>query len=133
MAEGTTEGATEGTREQAGAQAGRKAANPVRRLYATVLACEAIVIALAIPVAVAVLDVSGATAGAVCGGLAVLCLLMAGLLRFRWSFAAGSVLQVAIIATGFMVPAMFFLGVLFGALWLTAFWMGRKVERLPAR
>ncbi|HEU5028472.1 MAG TPA: DUF4233 domain-containing protein [Spirillospora sp.] len=129
MAEGTTEGATEGTREAAG----KKAANPVRRLYATVLACEAIVIALAIPVAVAVLDVSGATAGAVCGGLAVLCLLMAGLLRFRWSFAAGSVLQVAIIATGFMVPAMFFLGVLFGALWLTAFWMGRKVERLPAR
>lgn len=129
MTEGTPEGAAEGTPEPAG----RRAGSPVRRLYATVLACEAIVIALAIPVAISVLDVSGTTAGAVCGGLAVLCLLMAGLLRFPWSFAAGSALQVAIIATGFMVPAMFFLGALFGALWLTAFWMGRKVERLPAR
>ncbi|MGI5327169.1 DUF4233 domain-containing protein [Actinomadura nitritigenes] len=129
MTEGTAQGATEGTPEPAG----RTSGSPVRRLYATVLACEAIVIALAIPVAISVLDVSGTTAGAVCGGLAVLCLLMAGLLRFPWSFAAGSALQVAIIATGFMVPAMFFLGALFGALWLTAFWMGRKVERLPAR
>ncbi|MDL4819259.1 DUF4233 domain-containing protein [Actinomadura opuntiae] len=119
--------------EDAPQPAGRRAPDPVRRLYATVLTCEAIVIALAIPVAISVLDVSGATAGLVCGGLAVLCLLMAGLLRFPWAFAAGTVLQVAIIATGFMVPAMFFLGVLFGALWGTAFWMGRKVERLAAR
>ncbi|QKG21319.1 DUF4233 domain-containing protein [Actinomadura verrucosospora] len=123
---------TEGTTQDA-AGGGRKAADPVRRLYATVLSCEAIVIALAIPVAISVLDVPGSTAGGVCGGLAVACLLMAGLLRFRWSFAAGSVLQVAIIATGFMVPAMFFLGAVFGALWLTAFWMGRKVRGLAAR
>ncbi|TDB89097.1 DUF4233 domain-containing protein [Actinomadura sp. KC216] len=109
------------------------AANPARRLFATVLGCEAIVIALAIPVAVTTLDVDGATAGAVCGGLAVACLLMAGLLRFPWAFAAGSVLQVAIIATGFMVPAMFFLGVVFGALWATAFWLGRKAERARPR
>ncbi|MFI0374162.1 DUF4233 domain-containing protein [Actinomadura sp. 1N219] len=109
------------------------AANPVRRLFATVLACEAIVIALAIPVAVAVLDVDGATAGAVCGGLAVACVLMAGLLRFPWAVAAGSVLQLLIIATGFMVPAMFFLGAVFGALWATAIWMGRKAERARPR
>ncbi|TMQ91484.1 DUF4233 domain-containing protein [Actinomadura soli] len=109
------------------------AANPVRRLLATVLGCEAIVIALAIPVAVAVLDVDGATAGAVCGGLAVACLLMAGLLRFPWAVAAGGVLQVLIIATGFMVPAMFFLGVVFGALWATAIWMGRKAKSAAPR
>ena len=39
------------------------AGSPARRLLAAVLGCEAIVIALAIPVAVAVLDVPGATAG----------------------------------------------------------------------
>jgi hypothetical protein len=104
-----------------------------RRLFATILACEAIVIGLAIPVAVAVLGVDGATAGLVCGGLAVSCLVVAGLLRFPWAVPAGTGLQVLIIATGFMVPTMFFLGVLFAALWGTAIWMGRKAERTGAR
>ncbi|MEU5884485.1 DUF4233 domain-containing protein [Spirillospora sp. NPDC047279] len=99
----------------------------------TVLTCEAIVIALAIPVAVSVLDVSGEVAGLVCGGLAVACLLLAGLLRFPWAVPVGGALQVLIIATGFMVPTMFFLGALFGALWVTAIWLGRKAESAQAR
>ncbi|GAA4384292.1 hypothetical protein GCM10023088_52440 [Actinomadura verrucosospora] len=111
----------------------RTAPNPARRLFATVLACEAIVIALAIPVAVTVLDVDGATAGGVCGGLAVACVALAGLLRFPWAVPVGTVLQVLIFATGFMVPAMFFLGVVFGALWGTAIWLGRKVGSAPPR
>ncbi|MGK5558465.1 DUF4233 domain-containing protein [Actinomadura kijaniata] len=112
---------------------GGAGANPARRLLATVLTCEAVVIALAIPVAVAVQKVDGALAGAVCGGLAVACLLAAGLLRFPWGVTVGTVLQVAIFATGLMVPTMFFLGVLFGALWGTAIWMGRKAENAQAR
>lgn len=105
----------------------------MRRLLAAVLTCEAIVIALAIPVAVSVLKVDGATAGLVCGGLAVACLVLAGLLRFPWAITVGHVLQVLMIAAGFMVPTMFFLGFLFGALWVTAIWMGRKVEGAQAR
>ncbi|KAB2339199.1 DUF4233 domain-containing protein [Actinomadura rudentiformis] len=107
--------------------------NAARRLLATVLTCEAIVIALAIPVAISVLDVNGAVAGLVCGGLAVACLLLAGTLRFPWAVAAGSGLQVLIIATGFMVPTMFFLGALFGLLWGTSIWLGRKAESAQAR
>ncbi len=107
--------------------------NPARRLLATVLACEAIVIALAIPVAVTVLEVDGGTAGLVCGGLAVVCVLMAGLLRFPWAVPAGTVLQVLIIATGFMVPTMFFLGAVFGALWATGIWMGHKAGSSATR
>ncbi|MBO2445513.1 DUF4233 domain-containing protein [Actinomadura barringtoniae] len=102
-------------------------------MLATVLTCEAIVIALAIPVAISVQHVSGALAGTVCGGLAVLCLLLAGLLRFPWAVAVGSAFQVLIIATGFMVKTMFFLGVLFGLLWVTAIWLGRKAENAEAR
>ena len=105
----------------------------MRRVLATILTCEAIVIALAIPVAVAVLGVDGAVAGAVCGGLAGLCVVLAGLLRFGWAVPAGGVLQVLIVATGFMVPTMFFLGALFGALWVTAIWLGRKAENAGAR
>lgn len=105
----------------------------MRRLLATVLTCEAIVIALAIPVAISVLDVDGRTAGLVCGGLAVAAVLVAGMLRYRWAIGAGSVLQVLMVAAGFMVPTMFFLGVLFGALWVTGIWLGRKVESVQAR
>jgi uncharacterized protein DUF4233 len=103
------------------------------RLLATVLICEAIVIALAIPVAVAVQQVDGGTAGVVCGGLAAACVVMAGLVRFRWGVVAGSVLQLLLIAAGFMVPTMFFLGVVFGALWVTAIWLARRVEGAQAR
>ena len=38
----------------------------------------------------------------------------------RWAFVAGSVLQVALVAAGFVVPAMFFLGVVFAGLWFFA-------------
>jgi hypothetical protein len=107
--------------------------NAARRLFATILACEAVVIGLAIPVAITVGDVDAGTAGLVCGGLAVVCLVMAGLLRFPWAVAAGTVLQLLIIATGFMVPTMFFLGALFAALWGTAIWMGRRTEQAGAR
>ncbi|WP_344596003.1 DUF4233 domain-containing protein [Actinomadura vinacea] len=105
----------------------------MRRLLSTVLACEAIVIGLAVPVAIAVLKVDALIAGLVCGGLAVICLVMAGMLRFSWAVPAGTALQVLVIATGFMVPTMFFLGALFGVLWGTAIWMGRKAEGAGAR
>ncbi|WP_030170853.1 DUF4233 domain-containing protein [Spirillospora albida] len=113
--------------------AAERAANPAVRLLSAVLGCEAIVIALAIPVAITVMKVDAAVAGGVCGGLAVACLLMAGLLRFSWAVPAGTVLQVLVIAVGFMVPSMFFLGVVFGALWGTAIWLGRKAARAQER
>ncbi|WP_119727754.1 DUF4233 domain-containing protein [Thermomonospora amylolytica] len=112
---------------------GRPAPPKPSSLLAAVLTSEAVVIGLAIPVAVAVQGVDGRTAGLVCGGLAVACLLLAGLVRRRWAVAAGSVLQAALIAAGFMVSTMFFLGVLFGALWVTALWLGRKVQGADAR
>ncbi|TNY34573.1 DUF4233 domain-containing protein [Thermomonospora catenispora] len=102
-------------------------------LLAAVLTCEAVVIGLAIPVAVAVQGVDGRTAGLLCGGLAAACLLLAGLVRRRWAVAVGSALQIALIASGFMVSTMFFLGVLFGALWLTSLWLGRKVQENGTR
>ena len=37
-------------------------------------------------------------------------------------------LQVAVIATGVVVPVMYGLGVIFGALWLTAIWLGRRYQ-----
>jgi hypothetical protein len=93
-----------------------------------VLACEAIVIALAIPVAIAVVHADAKAAGIVGGVAAVWCILLTGLLRYRWAYVAGSVLQVLVILSGFVVSTMFFLGAIFTALWVTAIWLGRTVE-----
>lgn len=105
----------------------------MRRLCAVVLTMQALVTMLAIPVAISVAHADAAAAGAVGGGLAVTGLVIAGLLRYRWAYVAGTILQFLVIATGFVVTAMFFLGVIFGALWGTAIWLGRRVEGAQAR
>ena len=58
---------------------------------------------------------------------------MAGLLRFPWAYWLGWAIQVAAIALGFEVGAMFFLGAIFLALWATAYFLGRKIERRARR
>ncbi|GAB3674174.1 hypothetical protein GCM10027589_44120 [Actinocorallia lasiicapitis] len=105
----------------------------MRRLCAMILTCEAIILALAIPVAIAVGDTGGAVAGGVGGGLAVLALLLAGTLGRPWGVAAATGFQVLVLATGFFVPTMFILGVLFGGLWGYALWLGKNVENAQPR
>ena len=104
----------------------------MRGICAAVLVFEGMVIFFATLVALDLSDVSDSTLWWVGGGGAVLCLLLAGLLRRRWAFVAASVLQVALVAAGFVVPAMFFLGVVFAGLWFFALHLGRKVERIQA-
>lgn len=104
----------------------------VRRLSAAVLVLEAIVIALAIPVAIKVSGSDAATAGIAGGGLAVLCLLVCGLLRFAWAFYLGALVQLAAIAAGVWVPLMYALGVIFAALYVWAVVMPLRHEDRPA-
>jgi len=100
----------------------------MRGLCAAMLVFEAVVIALATPVMIAVEDVQTDVALSVGLGLAFLALLTAGLLRRPWAYVLGHAIQVAIIAMGFLVPAMFLVGVMFAALWVTAYLLGRKIE-----
>jgi hypothetical protein len=100
-----------------------------RSLCATVLVVEAIVLGLTTPVMITISDVSTATALWIGLGLAVACLLVAGVLRFEWGYWVGHALQVAAIGLGFVVPLMFFLGPVLALLWGTAFLVGRKIER----
>jgi putative exporter of polyketide antibiotics len=60
--------------------------------------------------------------------LAVLCILDAGLMRQPWGITAGWVLQIATLACAFIVPAMLPVGLLFGALWLTALVQGGTMD-----
>ncbi|MCT9930991.1 DUF4233 domain-containing protein [Planotetraspora sp. A-T 1434] len=105
----------------------------MRRLCASVLGMEAIVIGLTTPVAIAINHVRPALAVTVGIGLAVLCVIVVGLLKRPSGYIAGSVIQVLAIATGFLVPAMFFLGVIFAALWITAIFVARRVEGATKR
>ena len=103
----------------------------MRRLCATVLIMEAVVIGLAIPVAITIAHARPATAGIIGGVLAGAAILLAAVVGRpgqRWALAAGSVLQVAVIATGVVVPVMYALGVIFAGLWVTAIWLARRYQ-----
>lgn len=103
--------------------------SPRRGMAAAVLSLEAITLGLTTPVMITIADVPTGTAVAVGLGLAVVCLLLAGMLRAEWAYLAGYVVQVAAIGLGFFIPVMFGLGAVFAALWTAADLLGRKIER----
>ena len=103
--------------------------SPRRGMCAGVLSLEAITLGLTTPVLITIADVRPPVALAIGLGLAVACLLTAGLLRHEWAYGLGWVIQAAALALGFVIGAMFFLGAVFAALWATAYLLGRKIER----
>jgi hypothetical protein len=102
----------------------------VKRLLVTVLSMEAVIALLAIVPAKQLGHASASTAGAVCGAIAILALVLCGYVgRGRTALYAGSVFQVLVIASGVLLSAMYVLGAIFAALWFTGIWLGRKWER----
>jgi Protein of unknown function (DUF4233) len=102
-----------------------------RQLCGTVLIMEAVVIGLAIPVAIVLEHLRHGVAGGVGGGLAICALLLAGLVGrpgMGWVLWAGTGLQALVIAAGVVVPAMYALGVIFTALWITGIWLARRLQ-----
>ena len=106
---------------------------PRRTLCAAMLTLEAIVLALSVPVMISVEDVDTGPAVALGLGLAVLCVVTAGLLRSPWAYVVGHVVQAGAIGLGFLVPIMFVVGAMFAALWATAYVVGRRIEADRAR
>jgi hypothetical protein len=102
----------------------------VKRLCATVLIMEAVVLGLTIPVAVQINHLAPHTAGLTGGVAAIAAVVLAALARrlLRVTLAGGSLLQVFVIASGAVVPAMYFLGGIFAALWTIGIWLGYRVE-----
>jgi hypothetical protein len=74
-------------------------------------------------------DVSSGTALAVGGGLAIACILATGLLRSPSGIPVGWGVQVLVLATGVVVPAMIIMGLVFGGLWIAAIRIGRMVAQ----
>jgi hypothetical protein len=102
----------------------------VRGVAASVLVVEGLVVFFATLVAVDLADLDDRTAWTVGGALAASCVVTAGLLGRPWGYVVGSVLQVAVVGAGFVVPVMFGLGLVFAGLWFLGLYLGRRVSRI---
>jgi hypothetical protein len=100
-----------------------------RAMCAAMLLLQAVVLFLTGVVSVGMTDLGAGAALGMGLGLAVLCVLAAGLLRGRVGFALGWLVQLLSIGLGFVVPLMFFLGVVFAALWTGAYVLGGRIDR----
>lgn len=71
---------------------------------------------------------------ALAGGAAVIVLLLVvgRLVRFRFGVWLGWALQVGLIATGFLLPLMFFIGAGFAAIWIYCYITGTRLDRRNA-
>lgn len=99
-----------------------------RRLCSAILSLEAIVLGLSTLVLVNISSVNKGVGFGLGLGLCLLCLLTAGLLRFRWAYAIGWLVQIAAIALAVETLALGFLGLIFLALWITAVRLGARIE-----
>ncbi|GAB2595490.1 DUF4233 domain-containing protein [Microlunatus antarcticus] len=105
--------------------------NPMRVVLLSVLFFEVVVFALAIPVMILVSDADPLPAALLGSGAAVLALLGAALLRKPVGYPIGWVTQLAGILLGFLTPAMFVVGGMFLALWITSFVLGKRLDARP--
>jgi len=106
---------------------------PRRVMAAATLTLEAFALFFGALVAKDLTQLTTGQSLALFGGLAIACLLVAGMLRVRAGYVLGSALQVAVIATGLLVPAMAFLGAVFAALWGASLYWGARIEREQAQ
>jgi hypothetical protein len=102
----------------------------MRILGSAVITMEALIMGFALLLA---MENHGAVALSLGGLLALACLLTAGLMKKKIGWLIGTALQAGLIAYGLVVPSMYFIGALFGGLWATAFFLGRKGEAIRAK
>jgi hypothetical protein len=105
----------------------------VRGVAAGTLVLEAITVLFALaPVATLGGGLTGPRLAALLGIVALL-LVCAGLLRRPWAYWLATGAQVLVIASGFLTPAMFVLGVIFGAIWVYALRLRATITPPEAR
>jgi Protein of unknown function (DUF4233) len=101
-----------------------------RRMFATtVLLLEVLVVFFAALVAYGLRLADPAAIAVASGGVALLAVLAVGLLRSSAGYVLGSALQVWVLASGLVVPAMYVLGGLFTLLWVVGLRLGTRIDR----
>ena len=99
----------------------------VRGLGAATLGLEALVLLLAIqPIRILGGSLSGFGVGAVVG-LAVVAFVLCGMMKRRWAWAAGTGLQVLVIACGLFHWSLAVVGLVFAAAWAYASYVRRSI------
>ena len=101
----------------------------MRILGSAVLTMESLVMGFALLLA---MESHGALALGLGGALAIAFLFNAAIMKHKAGWVVGSGLQVAMIAFGFVVTAMFAMGILFTGLWVAAYVIGKKGEAIRA-
>ncbi|MER7757395.1 DUF4233 domain-containing protein [Kitasatospora sp. NPDC097643] len=104
----------------------------MRTLCSSTLIGEALLIMFAALVAMQLSDVSTATVWIVSGIAMALCVALCGMINRPGAVAIGWALQIGLIASGFILPTMFALGVVFAGLWWCSVHYGRKVDAFKA-
>ena len=105
----------------------------MRTLCASTLIGEFFVIGFAGLVAMKSDDPSMATVWTVCGIGMALSVLLCGVITRPGGVQLGWALQVLLVLSGFFVPMMFILGLIFGALWWASVHYGRRIDEAKAR
>ena len=100
----------------------------VKRMASSVLSFEVLVISLFALVAMKLSDLSAGTVWAICGPAMAVCILLCAMLRKPWAYTVGWALQVALIAGGFVITDMFFIGGFFALLWYWGLKAGRRID-----
>jgi len=60
-------------------------------------------------------------------------LLCAGMLKRKYGYFLGSILQICLVLYGLVITLMYYLGALFLVLWVFAILLGRRGEAIKAR
>jgi hypothetical protein len=105
----------------------------VRTLCASTLIGEFFVIGFAGLVAMKDPDLSMTAVWTVSGIAMALTVLLCGVITRPGGIQLGWALQIALIASGFLLPSMFFMGAIFAALWWASVHYGRKIDEAKAR
>jgi hypothetical protein len=104
----------------------------MRALCSTHLIGQALVICLAALVAMQLTDISTGTLWAVAGPSALVCVWLCAKLKQPWAVPAGWALQAGLFLTGFVVPMMFLVGVVFAGIWYGCVKVGRIIDTAKA-
>jgi hypothetical protein len=105
----------------------------MRTLCASTLIGEFFVIGFAGLVAMKDESLSMSAVWWVCGIAMLVSVLLCGMITRPGGLQLGWALQIALVASGFVVPVMFFLGATFAVLWWASIHYGRKIDEAKAR
>ncbi|MEU4656676.1 DUF4233 domain-containing protein [Streptomyces sp. NPDC023723] len=105
----------------------------MRTLCSSTLIGEFFIIGFAGLVAMKEPDLTMGTVWTVSGVAMFLCVVLCGVVTRPGGVLLGWALQIALIASGLVVPMMFILGVVFAALWWASVHYGKKIDEAKAR